>query len=108
MRARSLPSRCSATARASTWAAYLAALGGAEALIFTGGIGEHAPEIRARICAGLEWCGLRLDDTRNTAAVGVEARISPDGATPAVAVIPADEAAVIASDTAEYAKRAQP
>jgi acetate kinase len=88
--------------------AYLAVLGRAEALIFTGGIGEHAPEVRTRICGGLEWCGLRLDDARNTAAVGVEARISPDGTAPAVAVIPADEAAVIARDTAEWAHRARP
>ena len=42
--------------------ALLAGMGGADALIFTGGIGENAPEIRARICSGLEWAGLTLDE----------------------------------------------
>src|SRR5437870_3197770 len=37
--------------------AYLAALGGAKAVIFSGGIGENSPRVRARICAGMEWCG---------------------------------------------------
>src|SRR5207237_8171953 len=47
--------------------AYLAALEGADAVVFGGGIGEHAPAIRARICAGMEWAGLRLDSKRNEA-----------------------------------------
>ncbi|MGH7143326.1 MAG: acetate/propionate family kinase [Planctomycetota bacterium] len=51
--------------------AYLAVLEGAcEALIFTGGIGEHAPAIRARICAGFAWAGLTLDPARNEASRG--------------------------------------
>ncbi len=45
--------------------AYLAVLGGADAVVFSGGIGEHAPAIRARICEGMEWCGLRIDPRRN-------------------------------------------
>jgi acetate kinase len=79
--------------------AYLAALNGAEALVFGGGIGEHAPGIRARICAQMEWCGLTLDATRNTAAQGTEARISADAARLHAYVIPVDEASVIARDT---------
>jgi acetate kinase len=70
-------------------------------LLFTGGIGEHAPDIRARICAGLEWCGVRVDVERNAAAVGTEARISVEGPGPPVAVIPSDEARVIARETAQ-------
>ncbi len=50
---------------------YLAALGGADAFVFGGGIGEHAPAIRARICDGMGWCGLRLDPLRNQAAVEI-------------------------------------
>jgi acetate kinase len=50
---------------------YLAVMGGADALVFGGGIGEHAPAIRARICEGMGWCGLRLDRSRNEAAVQV-------------------------------------
>jgi acetate kinase len=79
--------------------AYLAVLGGADAVIFTGGIGEHAPEIRARICRGLDWFGLVLDGGRNDAARGSESRISGDGARVAAWVIPTDEERVIADDT---------
>ena len=50
---------------------YLAVLGGADALVFGGGIGERAALIRARICEGMGWCGLRLDPLRNEAAVKV-------------------------------------
>ena len=52
--------------------AYLAILGGADAVVFSGGIGEHAPEVRARICAGMEWCGLVLDAERNRPRSGRE------------------------------------
>lgn len=50
--------------------AYLAILGGADAVVFGGGIGEHAPEIRAGICQGMEWCGLRLNASSNLQAPG--------------------------------------
>jgi acetate kinase len=81
--------------------AYLAALGGADALVFTGGIGEHAPEVRRRICAELEWSGLVLDPVRNAAAVGREAVISAEGVRLRALVIPTDEELVIARDTVE-------
>lgn len=84
--------------------AYLAVLGGAEAVVFGGGIGENAPEIRARICRGMEWCGLRLDPDRNAAAVGLAqgqaARISDEGAGLAAYVVAADEETWIARETA--------
>jgi acetate kinase len=79
--------------------AYLAALGGAEAVVFGGGIGENAAAVRARICAGMEWCGLMLDAERNAAAIGSEARISADSAAVHAYVTPVDEAAIIASET---------
>jgi len=85
--------------------AYLAALGGAEAVLFTGGIGENAPEIRARICEGMEWCGLQLDPARNRAAVGVEGRLSRDEARLQAYVIPSDEERVIARETARRVER---
>jgi acetate kinase len=81
--------------------AYLAALGGADAVIFAGGIGEHAPEVRAEICAGMEWCGLVLDTGRNAEAVGKEARISADDSSMGAYVIPVDEATIIARDTVD-------
>jgi acetate kinase len=80
--------------------AYLAALGGADAVVFTGGIGEHAPSIRAQVCQGLEWLGLALDAERNAAAVGSEARISRDDCRLAAYAIPADEETMIARATA--------
>jgi acetate kinase len=76
--------------------AYLASLGGADAVIFGGGIGEHAPAVRARICAGMEWCGLFVDDERNDAAIGSEACISPPRARIQAYVIPVDEELAIA------------
>lgn len=79
--------------------AYLAALGGAEAVVFGGGIGENSPEIRRLICAGMEWCGLQLDPDRNKTTVGLEGRISTDEADIAAYVIPVDEALCIARET---------
>jgi acetate kinase len=81
-------------------AAYLAVLGGATAVVFGGGIGENAPVVRERICATMAWCGLTLDPARNAAAGGAEAQISTDAARLHAYVIPVDEAAVIARDTA--------
>jgi len=71
--------------------AYMAALGGAEAIVFGGGVGENSPEIRARILSGLEWCGITLDKEKNLAAQGVEALISRDESRVEVIVIPVDE-----------------
>lgn len=79
--------------------AMLAAMGGADAVVFTGGIGENAPEIRARICTGLEWAGLQLDQSRNEQTVGCEGQISADGSTLLAYAIPTDEERLIARDT---------
>jgi acetate kinase len=71
--------------------AYAAAMGGLDALAFSGGIGERSPAMRARICDGLEFVGVRLDGRANGAATGQgAASIGRDGATP-VWVIPTDE-----------------
>ena len=78
--------------------AYLAGLGGADALLFGGGIGEHSPEIRERICAEMDWAGIGLDAERNVAASGQEARISGESSTVEVWVVAVDEATVIAHD----------
>ena len=79
--------------------AYLAVLGGADAVVFGGGIGENASSVRARICAGLDWLGLTLDQQRNATTIGSEGRISADGAGIHAYVIPVDEAVIIALDT---------
>lgn len=76
--------------------AYLAALEGAEALVFTGGIGENAAEVRRRVCEPLGWAGLRLDSDRNTRN---ELQISADGSPLAAYGIPSDEEGLIARET---------
>jgi acetate kinase len=79
----------------------MAVLEGLDAVLFTGGIGEHQPVIRARICAGMAWCGLRLDESANAAAHGDgPARISATDATVRAWAIPSDEERIIACDTA--------
>ncbi len=79
--------------------AYLAAMEGADALVFTGGIGENAPEIRAGICQGLSWAGLTLDNNKNQQAKGVEEKITTEDSKLAAYVIPTDEELLIARDT---------
>jgi acetate kinase len=80
--------------------AYLAAMGGADAVVFAGGIGENSPEVRAKICAGLEWLGLDVDPARNAAlAGGREGAMHADGSRLAAWVIPTDEELLIARDT---------
>ena len=79
--------------------AFLAAMGGAEAVVFTGGIGENSPEIRSRICAGLEWAGLIIDANQNEKTVGCEGRINTEGSSLHAWVIPTNEELLIARDT---------
>lgn len=79
--------------------AFLASMGGADAVVFTAGIGENSPDIRARICAGMEWAGLKIDDARNQRAVGREELISTDDSKLLAYAIPTDEELLIARDT---------
>ena len=80
--------------------AFLAAAGGADAVIFTGGIGENSPDVRMRICDGLQWAGLELDHEKNSAHNnGLEGVISTDNSRLAAYVIPTDEELLIARDT---------
>ena len=76
--------------------ALVSALGGLDGLVFTAGIGENAPSIRAAVCARLGWLGLRLDEGANAANA---LRISAPGSAVEVRVIPTDEEAVIARHT---------
>jgi len=73
--------------------AFAAALGGLDTLVFSGGIGEHAAEVRAEICQGLQFLGLRVDPARNAASAAV---ISDDNAPARIRVIPTDEESMIA------------
>jgi acetate kinase len=78
--------------------AYMAALGGAQAVVFGGGIGENAPSVRERICEDFAWCGLTIDSLRNSSAVGREERISTAESTIQAYVVPVDEADIIIED----------
>jgi acetate kinase len=81
--------------------AYLAAMNGADAVVFTGGIGENSWEVRSQICEGLAFLGLELDDERNRAQTGGhEGLISKGDSRLAAYVIPTDEELLIARDTA--------
>lgn len=80
--------------------AYLARLNGADAIVFTGGIGENAPTVRWRICSELDFLGIALDPERNAACVGgVEGEIGAAGNRVRAFVIPTNEELLIARDT---------
>jgi acetate kinase len=79
---------------------YLAAMGGADAIVFTGGIGENSADVRALICEGLGWLGLELDEAQNLSHTqGREGLISREDSRLAAYVIPTDEELLIARDT---------
>ncbi|MER7004450.1 acetate kinase [Dactylosporangium sp. NPDC000555] len=77
--------------------AYHAVLGHLDAIVFTAGVGEHAPAVRAASLAGLQAWGIEVDEARNAAG---ERIVSPDGARVAVCVVPTDEEYSIAEQTA--------
>ena len=80
--------------QAKKWiGAFTAALGGLDTLVFAGGIGENAPLVRARICDGLGFLGIELDQKRNAETAGV---ISTDGGRVTVRVVRTDEERMIA------------
>ena len=80
--------------------AYLAALGGADSIVFAGGIGENSPEIRSRNCHGLAFAGLSVDESLNAELIGGrEGRFSTTGASLEAWVVATDEELLIARDT---------
>lgn len=82
---------------------YMAVLNGCDAIVFTAGIGENSPEVRALVCSGLDHLGIRLDDVRNREAVDKEMHISAKDSEVQVWVIPTDEELVIAIDAMKIA-----
>ena len=79
--------------------AYAAAMGGLDAVVFTGGIGENAIGIRSGACNGLEFLGIKMDEERNTALNHKEGRISADDSKVEVWIVPTNEELLIAMDT---------
>lgn len=83
--------------------AYAAAMGGVDAVIFTGGIGENSPDVRGESCKDLEFLGIKVDEAANTSSER-EKFISPSGSKTHVLVIPTNEELVIALDTMKIVK----
>lgn len=84
--------------------AYLLQLAGnCHAIVFSAGVGENAPEVRAAVCKNLEPWGIELDHASNQAAVGVAATISTPQSAVKVLVLPTDEELCIARDSARLA-----
>ncbi len=79
---------------------YAAVMNGLDAVIFTGGIGENAPEVRERVCQDMEYFGIEIDREANTKR-GVLTRISTPGSKVQVWVVPTNEELLIARDTLE-------
>ncbi len=85
--------------------AYIAEMNGAEAIVFTGGIGENSPTIRQRVLAGLDWLGIEIDENTNVEMTsGKEGEISKSGSRVKTYVIPTNEELLIARDTVRCVK----
>ena len=78
---------------------YAAAMGGVDVILFTGGIGENAGNIRSMICSELEYMGIEIEEKVNEGIFGEEAVISKDSGKVKIMVVPTDEELVIARDT---------
>ena len=83
-----------------------AAMGGLDAVVFTAGVGENSPTLRARIVEGLEFLGLKLDPEKNKVR-GKEAIISTDDSPNKILMIPTNEELMIALDTAKLVRAAE-
>lgn len=84
--------------------AYAAAMGGADIIVFTAGVGENQANMRESVCAGMEWMGVKIDVEKNNTIHGEEAVISTPDSKVTVVVVPTDEELMIASDTMELCK----
>lgn len=78
--------------------AYLVALGGLDVLVFTGGIGARSAEIRTRVCAGLDFLGIRLDARRNASAAG-DGPVSADDSAVQILTLQTNEELIVARQT---------
>jgi acetate kinase len=79
--------------------AYIAALGGVDVIAFAGGIGEKGSIARAKICEGLEWCGIHLDAVKNEELTG-EAEISADNSRTKILIVSTNEELIVSRETA--------
>ncbi len=80
--------------------AYMTVLGGVDAIVFTGGIGENSVSLREKVCSNLEWAGIRLDAERNKSASD-ESQIQADDSNVQIWVVPTNEEIVVGRQTVE-------
>ncbi len=85
--------------------AYAAALGGLDAIVFTGGIGENSDIVRRDVCKSLKFMGVKIDDSKNDGLRGKKVDISAQDSKVKVLVIPTNEEIVIARDTKEIVEK---
>ena len=83
--------------------AYAVAMGGVDAIVFTAGIGENSCDLRAKICEGMEYMGVKMDVEKNNVR-GKEVDVSAPDSKVKVFIIPTNEELMIAMDTAELCK----
>lgn len=84
---------------------YAAALGGVDMVIFSGGIGENGPVVRAKSCEGLDFFGIQIDPAKNENVYAEEQVISTESSKATVIVVPTNEELVIAEDTLEIVSK---
>ncbi len=80
--------------------AFLVELAGADAIVFTGGIGQHNAWLRSAVCDGMDFAGIKLDEAKNESSDG-ECRVEADGSTSQIWVIPTNEELIVARQAAE-------
>ncbi len=86
--------------------AYLTILGGADVIVFSGGIGENSSLIRSGVCRNMSWAGIELDEAKNTSIPrGSEAKISTDNSQTQIWVLPTNEEIVVARQSVEAVTR---
>ena len=84
--------------------AYATVMGGVDAILFTAGIGENSADLRAKICEGLEYMGIKMDVEKNKVR-GEEAVVSADDSKVKIFIIPTNEELMIAMDTAALCQK---
>ena len=83
--------------------AYLSALGGADAIVFGGGISENTPLVRERVCSSLHWCGLEMDPEKNRTLIDVEGKLSTGNSALQALVVLTEEGLQIAHECCHVA-----
>ena len=85
---------------------YIAVLGGVDAIVFTGGIGEHSPLVRGLVMEGMEYCGAKFDEKKNEEYSSGVGYINADDSKVKIIVLPTNEELSIARETKDLTQKA--